>query len=321
MNPFTRSAARPGEAERLARLRLLDATNATDDDTIGRVVRTAARLAQTPCAAVNIIDDTLQTSIAAVGVEAGTHPVNDALCSIAVQQNAPVATGDVASDPSMAFSSFADGSIGMYVAVPLASPVGAFGSLCVWDPAPRTPPDGLVAALADLAGVVTAALEARLASRELAHQASTDPLTGVPNRRMFIEHTGYLLATAQRTGAWPTVLMIDLNDFKPINDTHGHRVGDEVLREVAVRMTSIVRDGELLARVGGDEFAVVGHTGLASPNALVRYRGVFAKPFGMAGRQVSLSAAIGVATAVADDAPAELLERADRAMYEVKRAG
>lgn len=94
-------------------------------------------------------------------------------------------------------------------------------------------------------------------AKRLAMEASHDVLTGLPNRRYFDRWGRRLLARNLRSGKAFTLLAIDLDRFKEVNDTHGHAVGDAVLREVAIRFQSILRGGEFLARLGGDEFAVL----------------------------------------------------------------
>lgn len=94
-------------------------------------------------------------------------------------------------------------------------------------------------------------------AKRLAMEASHDALTGLPNRRFFDRWAERLMARSQRSGRHFTLLAIDLDRFKDVNDTHGHAAGDEVLKEVARRFQSVLRSGEFLARVGGDEFVVL----------------------------------------------------------------
>jgi diguanylate cyclase (GGDEF)-like protein len=156
--------------------------------------------------------------------------------------------------------------------------------------------------------------------------ASTDALTGLPNRRYFDEFCG-LLARRRRADDVVGVLMVDIDNFKRVNDAHGHEVGDEVLRAVAGAIAGAVRDGDVPARIGGEEFAVllrnpsermaveVGERVRAAVGAL-DLRGIGAA--GLAGVSVS----VGVAVAVGPDEPmTELLAEADRALYRAKRAG
>jgi diguanylate cyclase len=100
--------------------------------------------------------------------------------------------------------------------------------------------------------------EVRRSNEYLAKYALTDSLTGLPNRRAFQDELGRLLARAARDGSYVIVGMIDLDDFKSINDEYGHAAGDSLLKNCAQRMSAVTRDTDMLARIGGDEFAFVG---------------------------------------------------------------
>lgn len=157
----------------------------------------------------------------------------------------------------------------------------------------------------------------------LAHQATHDELTGLPNRHLVVDRL-HQAVTRRRRGLDPlTVLFVDLDDFKDVNDEHGHAAGDQVLRQVADRLASVVRPNDTLARLGGDEFVVV-LEGLdeAGADLLVeRIRRVLAVPMAVSDqdRPVTVAASIGVAAAGPDETAADLLARADAAMYEAKR--
>jgi diguanylate cyclase (GGDEF)-like protein/PAS domain S-box-containing protein len=161
--------------------------------------------------------------------------------------------------------------------------------------------------------------------RRTRHEADTDALTGLANRRS-LERT--LAAALGRAGARARsvgLMMLDLDGFKAINDTHGHAAGDEALREVARRLSRCVRERDLVARLGGDEFVVVltdlgGRSG-AVQDTLARIQEALAEPFSFAGSAFVLGAAVGVSTFPADGGnAADLLAHADRAMYAAKGA-
>src|SRR3954466_4562641 len=156
-------------------------------------------------------------------------------------------------------------------------------------------------------------------------EADTDPLTGLANRRA-LERT--LDAALTRAGARARsvgLLLVDLDGFKAVNDTHGHAAGDEALREVARRLRRSVRERDLVARLGGDEFVVVltdlgGRSGAVN-DSMERIAEVLGEPIAFNGTSVTLGAAIGVATFPADGGSgADLLAHADRAMYAAKGA-
>jgi two-component system cell cycle response regulator len=175
-----------------------------------------------------------------------------------------------------------------------------------------------------IARVVTKAnreREVRAASARLRREAETDLLTGLSNRRRVEEIFPHLLQRARVTRSPLTVALMDINDFKAINDTLGHAAGDEVLAEFAAIISRCTRKGDLAARYGGDEFVVVMPDTAEGEAARVmaRLRDEFAaSPVGQR-LSAQLSVSIGTASAV-EAHPADLIARADRAMYDEKNA-
>jgi len=158
------------------------------------------------------------------------------------------------------------------------------------------------------------------ALRVVEKQASTDQLTGLANRRMFHERW----QSGLRDTVGPTALLyIDLDGFKPVNDTCGHEAGDAVLVEVADRLRGIVRAGDLVARLGGDEFAIIlpWTRGDAACDIARRVVEELGEPFDTPVRPVFIGASVGVVVAEQGDDPEQGLRRADAAMYEAKQAG
>ncbi|MFL5642511.1 MAG: diguanylate cyclase [Chloroflexota bacterium] len=177
--------------------------------------------------------------------------------------------------------------------------------------------------LAGAAGEASSALSRAYSHRAAEAKASTDALTGLPNRRYFDEFCG-LLARRRRSGDAVGVLMIDIDRFKLLNDTHGHTTGDEVLRAVGGAIVSAVREDDVPARYGGEEFVVL----LRNPSPDValdvgeRVRSAVAA-LDLARLGVpAVSVSVGVAVARQADQPiGDLIEQADRALYRAKRAG
>jgi diguanylate cyclase (GGDEF)-like protein/PAS domain S-box-containing protein len=161
--------------------------------------------------------------------------------------------------------------------------------------------------------------------RRTRHEADTDSLTGLANRRALERTLEAALARAGTRARSVGLLMMDLDGFKAINDTHGHAAGDEALREVARRLRRCVRERDLVARLGGDEFVVVltdlgGRSG-AVLDSMERIQEALAEPIQFNGTKLGLGAAMGVATFPADGGnAADLLAHADRAMYAAKGA-
>jgi diguanylate cyclase (GGDEF)-like protein len=170
----------------------------------------------------------------------------------------------------------------------------------------------------DISGFVRAA-------DQLRELAAVDDLTKLPNRGQFLKSLEREFTRAQRYDRPLSVLMIDADDFKLINDRHGHFAGDEVLRAVADRLRAFARKTDLLGRLGGEEFAVA-LTETDMPSAVEtaeRFcREIAAEPFQVAAGKIQVTVSVGVATRRAsDDNAAEVLLRADQAMYLAKSGG
>ncbi|MBD0324588.1 MAG: GGDEF domain-containing protein [Aldersonia sp.] len=164
----------------------------------------------------------------------------------------------------------------------------------------------------------------RLADRVvMAEYAAThDHLTGLPNRRAWSQWAPTVVGDAKAVGHSVAVLLIDLDDFKTINDRWGHSVGDRVLEVVAHRLTRTLPERTLVCRIGGDEFAAI-ITGPQSPDDWARttaeaLRDEIASPAVIGGRELRVQSSIGV-TAVDSQSPSALLDLADAAMYRQKK--
>ena len=141
--------------------------------------------------------------------------------------------------------------------------------------------------------------------------AKVDDLTGLPNRRRFISELERYLNGS--------ILLMDLDSFKPVNDQYGHETGDELLRMVSNRFRKAIPDDALLARLGGDEFAVLIHEDYESALELaMALRATCSYPFTVAGNQIQIDVSIGC---VSNDGRTDLMSRADTAMYQAKRTG
>jgi diguanylate cyclase (GGDEF)-like protein len=164
----------------------------------------------------------------------------------------------------------------------------------------------------------------KMSEQELAHRASHDPLTGLANRLLFTDRlTEALRARPGRSDTADVgLLYIDLDDFKPVNDTYGHDAGDEVLLTATHRLRSAVRRQDTVARLGGDEFAVCAPR--ITPGRLARLAerigAALGEPNQIHGQEVRVGASIGTYLAGPNDSSPEALRLADQAMYAIKRA-
>jgi diguanylate cyclase (GGDEF)-like protein/PAS domain S-box-containing protein len=167
--------------------------------------------------------------------------------------------------------------------------------------------------------------ESKMAEEKIRQLAYYDTLTGLPNRGMFQERLQQILAHAQRDGDKVNLIFLDLDHFKDVNDTQGHEVGDRLLRLVAGRLSSCMRESDLLARLGGDEFVVVCQVVESQESVaavLQRVLNIFNDPFEIEGHQIYSSASIGIAVYPDDSLDASTLFRcADTAMYQAKNEG
>ena len=165
-----------------------------------------------------------------------------------------------------------------------------------------------------------------LANRRVLELAQTDILTGLPNRAFFLEQLDEAYSDERQRGEAFSILMLDLDRFKNVNDSLGHAAGDALLRQVALRLKSALRSTDVLARLGGDEFAIIqaecddqrtGSIGLAT-----RISKLIAEPFLLQGHQVEVGTSIGIAMAPEHGSDQEqLLKKADLALYRSKSAG
>jgi diguanylate cyclase (GGDEF)-like protein/PAS domain S-box-containing protein len=188
--------------------------------------------------------------------------------------------------------------------------------------APLWGPDGEYAgSLATIADIT----ERKALEDRLVHQATHDALTGLPNRALFDDRLAHALARRQRHSGDVAVLLIDLDEFKPVNDAFGHATGDAVLVAVAERLASAVRSEDTLARLGGDEFVVVCED-VVDPASVVAVAdrilaSLTAAPIPVGDGTLRVTASIGIAVAAPDDDAAALMRHVDVALYTAKGHG
>jgi len=208
----------------------------------------------------------------------------------------------------------------------LSSQGKVLGTFAVYHREPRSPQAGDIERIGFAVNLAALAIENRFSHDELERRAYSDYLTGLANRRYFLEKAENELARARRYGEELSILMLDVDHFKQVNDRYGHKVGDIVLQKLAEVCRSTLRDVDIIGRLGGEEFAVLlPKTGsVQAMEAAERLRTALAAAQVNQDNAISLhfTASLGVATFSKEDTHFDsLLNRADKALYKAKNWG
>ncbi|WP_163836111.1 EAL domain-containing protein [Spartinivicinus ruber] len=165
----------------------------------------------------------------------------------------------------------------------------------------------------------------KLSNQKLTELSSYDSLTGLYNRRMFVEYTSHAIALVKRNNKSLGILYFDLDDFKKVNDTYGHSIGDHLLIQVSDRVKSIVRESDVFGRIGGDEFALLIEGDIDSIeliNISKKILNAFSKPMYLNKQPIYITSSIGIAVLIdKKDTAEKLIQKADTAMYNAKKSG
>ncbi|MDQ3385116.1 MAG: EAL domain-containing protein, partial [Actinomycetota bacterium] len=237
-----------------------------------------------------------------------------------------MAVGDVVAAPGWS-DLVIDGEVRALWAAPITRADGsdALGVAVVHLDHPRHPDEADMRVLHSVADLTHIAVEAGTAEARLVHQASHDPLTGLPNRILFLDRTAVAMSRLARSTRTVAVIFVDLDRFKTVNDSLGHEVGDRLLIALAQRLEGAMRPSDTVARFGGDEFTILCEDIPDQHEAALiatRVRDALATPVHLEGHDLYVTASIGIAhTSDHSRAPHELVEEADAAMYEAKSAG
>jgi diguanylate cyclase len=323
------------DEQRLQALLDLDVLDTEPEPAFERLVRLAAQLTRAPIACLNLVDRDRVWTKAAIGIASVPVARTHAFCAHAILGSGVMEVEDTAGDERFTRHPWVAGLpfVRSYAAAPLV--VGrhhAVGTLCVLDTVPRPVLAGDERqALLDLAAATSETLAARRerkelagARREIERLTTHDGLTGVLNRRGLTDRLSAALALARRSGATVTVTLLDLDGFRDVNERFGHALGDEALRVVAHRLREAVREHDLVARTGGDEFAVVLQATEEAAAVVVAARLLadLARVHLVAGLRLELRASAGVATFPRDaEDLTGLLWAADVALARARAAG
>jgi len=324
----------PPPANENARLEFLHACGIMDtprDERFDRVTRLAARFYQADVAFLGFIDERYQWMKSATSDGVAPWIERDkSVCQIVIASGEPLVFGDMRTDPRL------DGHpvvpylpFRFYAGVPLLTEDGAaVASLCVLKRDAQDASQVDLGALTDLGAVAMDELELWRHNRELAHLAETCALTGLRNRRGFDTALDRAVLRARRTATPLSLLLIDLDYFKLLNDARGHQAGDDVLRVFGRILGSAVRrPDDVAARYGGEEFALIlpdtdkaGATDIARSIRKAVAEAAMPHPHGV-GERVTASIGIVVADPSAALDSETLIARADTALYRAKQSG
>lgn len=323
------------ETARLAALRRYLIVDTPADDAFQFLVTVAAVVCEAPIALVTLVDDERVWVKSAVGMLPYDSPRNQNCCSWVILTEGLLAIPDTTKDVRTASLEMVTGDLGirMYVGANLVTHDGySIGSLCVLDQRPRHLTDHQKYLLAGLAHQAMALIELRAHERLLSNSverleylASTDALTGLLNRRVLFERLDAEIERSRRYESPLSLVLIDLDHFKAVNDVYGHQGGDAVLTAVGELINTSKRSLDIAARYGGEELCILlpqtsVEGGYAFAETLCRRISELSIEY--SGQTLSVTASLGVAsTGIAALTSKQLLELADSALYAAKRHG
>lgn len=343
------------EAERLEALYQYQILDTAPESAFDDLTQLAAHICNAPIALISLVDRNRQWFKSKVGLTVSETHRDLAFCAHAILKSDPFIVENATLDQRFFTNPLVTGEphIRFYAGFPLVTPTGyRIGTLCVIDRFPRQFSPEQIKMLRILSRQIVNQLELRRSyanlesvfDRELnvtkrkqleemlqqqlereRYQASHDQLTELPNRLLFDERLTLALNHAEQPGEMLAVMFLDLDRFKSINDTLGHAIGDQLLQQAAQRIAGCLKQGDTLARWGGDEFTLI-LSQLYSPEDISeiaqRILKVLEAPFKFEQQELHITASIGIALAPYDGEDAgTLLKNADTAMYRAKQQG
>lgn len=327
------------EEKRLQAVQALGLLDQPEEERFQRITRLARRHFRAGTCAITLIDKDRTFFVAGDGLDSRDGGKRwDSVCSHVVAGKHPVIVSDQSSEAKDPIYHELIQRIGLhfYAGVPILSPEGyAVGSFCVMDHVPRRFSRRDLESLADFAAIVEDEMMFKKASIErrelvgkvekLRFRAFVDPLTNVWNRGAIFDILRREVERARRSGHDLSVCMLDLDHFKRVNDNYGHQAGDEVLKEICIRIRSSIRPYDSIGRYGGEEFLIVypeTTAEQASTQAERIRKAAGGHPFSLGNdREELITASLGVAHFHPNDDIKDLIERADEALYRAKAEG
>lgn len=307
------------ERQRLDALRRLAVLDTPAEERFDRITRMARNMFDVPIALVSLVDENRQWFKSCCGLPVLETSRDISFCGHAILGEALFVVEDASQDPRFSDNPLVTGEphIRFYAGHPLAVGNGLkLGTLCIIDRKPRLFGQREMLLLSDLASMVESELQA-------IQMATIDELTGITNRRGFMLLAEKSLQYAFRAKIPTSLLFLDLNDFKSINDKFGHDVGDEALCQMAELLCKIFRDADIIARLGGDEFVVLlpGSANENFPVIQTRFNQTLESFNANNGKPYKLSCSMGIVGYDATTAPDinMLLRLADDEMYFCKK--
>jgi diguanylate cyclase (GGDEF)-like protein len=316
------------EAWRLSELERYEILDTLPEENFDRLVKLASFICATPISLMSLVDESRQWFKAKIGIQSTETPRSTAFCAHAIASDDDImVVEDATQDARFAENPLVTGDphIRFYAGAPMRNKAGArLGTICVIDSKPR----GLTAEqrslLTDLAAIAVDEMELRIKIKQLIAKSQTDAMTGAHTRGYFLDRAESEHARAARYGRPLCVLVFDLDHFKRVNDTWGHAAGDTVLASVVQAGKLTLRSQDVLARMGGEEFAaLLPETDLAGGERIAeRLRARVEKlTLRHDAATIGITISIGVALVDPDAAIADTLKRADKALYQAKDEG